>query len=123
MMLRCVTCRASTSSCLKRARIAGLPARSGPNDLETDRAVDFQVMGFVHRAHAAHAQQFLDFVAAAQNGADFENSRADRGENLTLDTPELDSRRRLPSAIVASFEESLFGDGGGDTCRAPSRQP
>ena len=64
----------------ENSRIAG---KVGPNYLQSDRAIDFEIVRFVDRAHAAHAQQCLDFVAAAEHAADFEDGRADRSINRT----------------------------------------
>ncbi len=53
-----------------------------PYDLQAQCTVDFQIVRLVDRAHAAHAQQFLDLVAAAQHAAHLEDRRPNRGINL-----------------------------------------
>ena len=86
----------------------------GPNDLQPDGAVNLQVVRFVHRTHAAHAKQFLDFVAAAEDGADLQNGRADGGINRTGRAGTGVARSSESATIVASLEESRFTGGAGE---------
>ena len=53
----------------------------GANDLESHDTLDFLVSGFVDRAHAAHAEQLPDLVAAAEDVAFMEDGGADVRED------------------------------------------
>ena len=52
------------------------------NDFQTNRAIDFEVVGLVHSTHATHAKQLLNLIAATQHGADFEQGCANSGKDL-----------------------------------------
>ena len=66
----CVTCRASSSSRLKRrsrSRAAsGSAAISGRIDLERDGDAELGIPRLVHGAHAAETEQSDDVIAAAE---------------------------------------------------------
>ena len=62
----CVTCRASSSSCLKRFSTSELRAaacRVGANHLHRDRDAQLGVPGLVDRAHPADAEELDDVIA------------------------------------------------------------
>ena len=66
---------------LEARQDGGIPGQVGTNDLQPNNALDFHVAGFIDRAHAAHAEQLLDLVAAAENVAFVEDGRADVRKN------------------------------------------
>src|SRR5208337_2394080 len=51
------------------------------NYLQSNDALDFPVAGLVHGAHAAHAKQFLDLVAATEDFSLMEDRSANGGED------------------------------------------
>ena len=65
-----VTCRASSSSCLKRrssiAAAPGLGRHFGPDDFQRDDNAELGVPRLVDRAHAADAQKTNDVVARTE---------------------------------------------------------
>ena len=66
----CVTCRASSSSRLKRRSISAAAVGIGhdlrPDHLERDGDAELRVPRLIHRAHAADAEQPDDVVAGAE---------------------------------------------------------
>ena len=66
----CVTCRASSSSCLKRRssslRGGGIGGDFRPDDLERDGDAELGVPRLVDGAHAADAEQAHDVVARTE---------------------------------------------------------
>ena len=67
----CVTCRASSSSRLKRrsmsAAAAGSAAHFGPDDLDRDRDTELGVPRLIDGAHAADAEQPDDVVPRTES--------------------------------------------------------
>ena len=66
---------------LEARQNGGIARKIGTNDLQSDNALHFHVAGLVDRAHAAHAEQLLDLVAAAEDVALMEDGGADIGED------------------------------------------
>src|SRR4029077_11130650 len=48
------------------------------NQFESYEAVQFSISGFVHRAHAAFAEQLQNFVTSSEDIAGLQHSRADK---------------------------------------------
>ena len=89
---------------LEARQNGGIAGEVGTNDLQADHALHFHVAGFVDRAHAAHAEHFLDLVAAAEDIAFAEDGCADVGERSDAaartnfpDGPGLPGHRRRSS--------------------------
>ena len=67
----------------------GVRGQIPANHFQRNEAIQFAVLGFVHRAHAAFAQQLQNFVASADHVPGVENGGADGHP------PDSSSRRAL----------------------------
>ena len=86
--LVCVTCRASSSSRLKRRSMSGrrrrIRGRLGPDHLERDGDAELLIPGLVDGAHAAHAEQLDDVIARAERLAHRERAGIGRAAELAV---------------------------------------